>query len=88
MTETILDRICAIAADILSVPASQIHRDSTPETLESWDSILHLNLALSIEETFHLQLSTEEIERMRSIGEIAKLIETKLSETKLQSTPD
>jgi acyl carrier protein len=83
VTGTILEQVCAIAADIFSVPASQINGDSTPETIESWDSILHLNLALSLEDNFHLQLSPEEIERMRSVGEIAKLIETRL-----QSVPN
>ena len=67
-----------IASDIFSVPLDQIRSDSTPETIESWDSILHLNLALALEEKFDLQLSPEEIERMRSVGEIATLIENRL----------
>lgn len=67
-----------MAADLFSIPVSRIKEDSTPETIDNWDSIQHLNLALAIEETFDLQLSTEEIEKMRSIGEIASLVEAKL----------
>jgi acyl carrier protein len=83
VTANVLDQVRAIAADIFSVPASRIQSDSTPETIESWDSIQHLNLALTLEEKFSVQLSPEEIEGMRNIGEIAKLIETKL-----QSAPN
>lgn len=77
MTSSILEQVRAIASDLFSIPVSEIKTDSTPETIENWDSIQHLNLALSIEEKFALQLSPEEIEKMRNIGEIAKLIESK-----------
>jgi acyl carrier protein len=63
------------------VPLARIQIDSTPESIESWDSIQHLNLALTLEEKFNVQLSPEEIERMRNIGQIAKLIESKLRAT-------
>lgn len=78
MTANVLEQVRTIASDIFSVPVSRIQTDSTPETIESWDSIQHLNLALSLEEKFSVQLSPEEIEQMRNIGEIARLIETKL----------
>jgi len=51
---------------------------SSPETIETWDSIQHLNLVLALEEKFGLQLSPEEIEQMKSVGEVIKLVEGKL----------
>jgi acyl carrier protein len=78
LTVAVIEQVRTIASDIFSVPVAQIRSDSTPKTIDSWDSILHLNLALSIEEQFDIQLSPEEIERMQSIGEIAKLIESRL----------
>jgi acyl carrier protein len=63
------------------VPLARIQTDSTPETIESWDSIQHLNLVLTLEEKFDVQLSPEEIEQMRDIGRITKLIEAKLQVT-------
>lgn len=76
--DNVLEQVRALAADIFSVPQAQIHIDSSPATVKSWDSIQHLNLALTLEETFSIQLSPEEIEGMKSIGQIATLIETKL----------
>jgi acyl carrier protein len=78
LTASIFEQVRTLASDLFSVPADRIKADSTPETIETWDSIQHLNLALSLEEKFDLQLSPEEIEKMRNIGEIAKLIESKL----------
>jgi acyl carrier protein len=77
----IFEEVRTIASDIFSVPLTQVHKDSTPETITSWDSIQHLNLALSLEERFRVQLSPEEIEQMRNIGQIASLIERKLQGT-------
>ena len=78
---SILEQVRAIASDIFSVPLAQIRPESTPETIESWDSIQHLNLALTLEERFRVQLSPEEIEQMKDIGRIATLIEGKLPGT-------
>jgi acyl carrier protein len=81
LTDNVLEQVRTIASDIFSVPLARIQTDSAPETIESWDSVQHLNLALTLEERFSVQLSPEEIERMRNIGEIVKLIESKLQET-------
>jgi acyl carrier protein len=83
LTVNILEQVRTIASDIFSVPLSSIRSDSAPETIESWDSIQHLNLAITLEENFGVQLSPEEIQRMRNIAQIVQLIETKL-----QSAPN
>jgi acyl carrier protein len=70
-----------MASDLFGVPADRITATSSPETLENWDSVQHLNLVLALEEKFGMQLSPEEIEQMKSIGDTAKLIESKLQAT-------
>ena len=81
MTAAVFDQIRTMASDLFGVPAERISGASSPQTLENWDSIQHLNLVLAVEEKFGLQLSPEEIEQMKSIGETAKLIESKLQVT-------
>jgi acyl carrier protein len=71
------DEIRGIASDILGVPAERLGATSSPDTIESWDSVQHLNLVLALEEKFSLQLSPEEIEQMKNLGETAKVIEAK-----------
>ncbi|MGB0041747.1 MAG: acyl carrier protein [Terriglobales bacterium] len=81
MTAAVFDQIRTMASDLFGVPAERITADSSPQTLEAWDSIQHLNLVLAVEEKFGLQLSPEEIEQMTNIGKTAKLIESKLQAT-------
>lgn len=77
MTATILDQIRGIASDLFGIPMDRITADSSPETIETWDSTQHLNFVLALEETFALQLSPEEMEQMRTVGETARVIENR-----------
>jgi acyl carrier protein len=76
-----LDQVRSIASDIFGVPAAKVTAESSPQTIETWDSMQHLNLVLAIEEKFGLQLSPEEIEEMKSVGAVANVVERRL-ETK------
>jgi acyl carrier protein len=67
-----------MASDLFGVPVDQISAASSAQTLDNWDSIQHLNLVLAVEEKFGLQLSPEEIEQMKTVGDTAKLVESKL----------
>ena len=69
--------VCAIAADIFQVAARRITLESSPDTIESWDSLQHLNLILALEQSFGLEFEPEEIERMTSIGAILAILEEK-----------
>ena len=72
------EQVQAIASDIFGVPAGRITADSSPETIENWDSMQHLNLVLAIEEKFGVQLDPEDIEQMRTIGAAAALVDKRL----------
>ena len=75
MTASTLQQVRSIASDIFGVPADKITTESSPETIENWDSMQHLNLVLAIEEKFGVQLEPEDIERMKNIGAVAALVE-------------
>ena len=74
---SIFDQVRTAAADVLQVPPERITEASTPENIESWDSVEHLNLILVLEAQFDIEFEPEEIERMKSIGQIALLVESK-----------
>jgi acyl carrier protein len=82
LTSTIFEQIRSIASDLFSVPSERITAESSPENIEEWDSTQHLNLVLALEEKFDFQLSPEEMEKMRNIGEVVKVVENKISATK------
>lgn len=78
MSASAFEQVQAIASDVLGVPTRKISPNSSPETIENWDSMQHLNLVLAIEEKFGIQLAPEEIEQMKTIGAIAALVDRKL----------
>jgi acyl carrier protein len=73
----IFEKVRALAADILQVKASGLNADSSPETVDTWDSVRHLNLVLALEESFGFELSPEEMDQMKTIGQIAAMVEAK-----------
>lgn len=81
MTISTLEQVRSIASDIFGIPFDKIVAESSPQTIESWDSMQHLNLILAIEEKFGVQFEPEDIEQMQNIGAVAALVE------KLQSAP-
>lgn len=71
------EELCGIAADIFQVGPDRIDRKSSPDTIESWDSLQHLNLILALEQRSGLEFEPEEIERMTSIDAIFSILEDK-----------
>jgi acyl carrier protein len=60
------------------VPIESILPDSSPETIESWDSLQHLNLVLALEQEYSVQFTPEEIETLVSPERIAALLGEKV----------
>jgi acyl carrier protein len=79
MSSATWETLRRIAGDIFRQPAESLGPDSSPETVESWDSVQHLNLVLAIEEHFGVQIEPEEFERMNTLEAISTLVESKLA---------
>ncbi len=76
MTRSTEDRLYRIVSEVFGVPIEEINDDSSPDTIESWDSLSHLNLVLASEEEFGVSLSPEDVMEMLSV----QLIRTILAE--------
>ena len=77
MSSAVFDRIRTAAADLLDVAPDRIGPETCPQDLEAWDSVMHLNLVLALEQQFEIEFSPEEIEGMKSVGAIAEIVEEK-----------
>ena len=75
MTASTFEQVRSVASDIFGIPVEKVTAESSPETIENWDSMQHLNLVLAIEEKFGVQLDPEDIEQMKNIGAVAALVE-------------
>lgn len=80
MTPTIFAQVQQIASDLFGIAAGHVTDQSSPENVEAWDSTQHLNFVLALEEKFKFQLSPEEMEQMRNIGAVVRVVENKLQQ--------
>lgn len=81
MDSSVFTRVKEIAEALFGVPSGEINRETSPDDVETWDSLQHLTLVLELERVFGVQMTPEEITGMLSIGAIVKMMEekTKLS---------
>jgi acyl carrier protein len=78
MNDQIFDQVRRLASELFDVPAGQIAADSSPATLENWDSVQQLNLVLALEEEFGVKFEPEDMEKMQTIGQVTQAVENKL----------
>ena len=60
MVNKVEDRIKSVMSAVFEISADQIKEDSSPDTIESWDSLKHMNLIVALEEEFLLRFNDEQ----------------------------
>jgi acyl carrier protein len=75
--DTMQERIQEIVATIFNVPVETVNLESSPATIESWDSMGHLMLVLELEQQFDIQLGPEEVEKLSSVQNIVNMLQSK-----------
>ena len=60
-------RIKNIISALMEIPVDQIKDDSSPDTIEVWDSLRHINLVMTLEEEFGVQFSDNEIAELINV---------------------
>ena len=68
------ERIYAIVSKIFRVALNSIDDQSSPDTIDTWDSLQHLQLILALEEEFGVQFSIDEITAMQTVGTITAIL--------------
>ena len=75
MENKLAERIKKVMFAVFEIPVEQIKDDSSVDTIESWDSLKHMNLIVALEEEFNVQFTDDEIIEMMNyllIKEILK----------------
>ncbi|QUY43026.1 acyl carrier protein [Acaryochloris marina] len=68
-------RVIQVISTILNVPTDKLNIDSSPESVEQWESMKHINLVLAIEEEFDVQFDDEQIAELQSVKSIIEAVE-------------
>jgi acyl carrier protein len=73
------ERVRRIVSDVFAVPVDQVTDESSPETIEAWDSMAHLNLVLSLEQEFAVTFDLDEIAQLTSVRAIVDRITSRIA---------
>ena len=65
-----LDDVNTIVAKVFSIDQSEITDESSPETIESWDSFNGLVLVDELETHFKIKFSISEITNVKNVSDI------------------
>ena len=82
MTEIdIMAKLEEVFKDVFDLPEVTLTSETTADEIDEWDSVNHIMLVVEIERQFGVKFHTAEIEEMKNVGDLAKLIKAKLPAT-------
>lgn len=69
------EKVFHVVSQVFGVQIDELSEDSSPETIQAWDSLKHMNLVLALEEEFGVRFSDEKIMQMLSVGLITEAVQ-------------
>ena len=77
MNNTLEARIKNVMSAVFDIPVDQIKDNSSADTIESWDSLKHMNLVVALEEEFEIEFKDDEIIEMMNYPLIIEVLKNK-----------
>ncbi|MBT3880238.1 MAG: acyl carrier protein [Candidatus Scalindua sp.] len=78
MAESIISEVISIFSDLFNVSPEELGPESSPDTVEGWDSLQQVNIVLDVEQRFNITLSPPEIEEMLTVQDIVGIVNKKM----------
>lgn len=74
-----LEKVIEIVAETCDVEKSEVNENSTVGDFPAWDSVGHLSILSSVEETFDISFEPEEMMEMEDVKDIVEAVKGKLA---------
>ncbi len=75
------ERLKKIILNELNLNDFDLKDETTANQVPGWDSFNHINVILAVEKNYNIHFKGLEILRVKNIGELQKLIDSKLNES-------
>jgi acyl carrier protein len=72
------NRIKNVMSAVFEISVEEINDQTGSDTIDSWDSLNLMNLVVSLEEEFDIQLDEQDIEKILNFKLICEIIKQKL----------
>jgi acyl carrier protein len=76
-SDEILEAVREIMIDVFDVDDLQITPATTADDIEEWDSLSHVRLLVTVERKFGVKFTNSEIESLKSVGDLVRIIQSK-----------
>ena len=77
MSQEILEKVCSIVSEQLSVEVGEVKSDSNFQNDLGADSLDTVELVMALEEAFDIEIPDEAAESIATVGDAVKFIEDK-----------
>ena len=68
------NRIKKVMSEVLGIDEASISDSTSPENVESWDSLKQMNIIVALEEEFDIEFSDEDIIEMLNFRLICSIV--------------
>lgn len=72
-----LNALQDVFRSVFDSPELEIKMETNAADIEVWDSLMHINLIVAIEERFDVSFTTLEIGSFTCVGDVLKLVQAK-----------
>ena len=69
-----IDRLYQTVSTTFGVSPGELREDTSPETVEAWDSLNHLTLVMALETEFGIELTADDVLEMRDLRTIRDVL--------------
>ena len=76
--DTIIKELADLFREFFDDPDLEPDPESSPDTIEDWDSLAHISLIASIEKNFLVKFSMKQVSELKTFGKLASALETML----------
>jgi len=67
-------KLTTVFRDLFDIPNLEISDATTAQDIEAWDSIMHVNLIVAVEQAFGVSFTTKEVKALANVGDFIQLI--------------
>ena len=63
-----------VVSSVFGVEPQSLDESSSPDSVEGWDSMRHVNLVTALEQHFNVSIDIDDVMEMGSVGKIRKIL--------------
>jgi acyl carrier protein len=72
------ERVQNVFREVFDDEKLAVHRETQAKDVEGWDSLTHITLIMTLEDTFKVKFTTREVMGFQNVGEMMDCLRLKL----------